>query len=603
LKQQKNARTWLEKQIKGEYTGEILNISMDGDHPEGLATIVNGVVESYLNEVVSAEVKERRKWYKRLQDIYRTYQNKLKTQRQTLETLGKRIGSTDRANVQLTHALAIENRTLMERDLRQLRNELRRAETELAVKRQSHDRSSTAPVVSAAAIEDALGEDNLVQEYEARIAKQKGTVVTFRSKAKKANDPALARAQLELDNSIRALQERKAKLRPMIVARLQPSSNSAQQSELTTLEDQVKLFTELVSLAAEDVKLLGEETGAMNQDSLTMDEVQSEIVLTEAAAKRVGNEVEALGIELNAPSRVKLIESASTPGLEADKRPRTAGMAGLGALSLVLLGISFAEFRARRVASVDDVVEGLGIGLVGTLPVVPFRSAKQIGVRKAPRERCWQQHLTESVANTRTNLLYAMANNDHRAVMVTSAVGGEGKTLLSCTLSTSIARTGRKTLLIGGDLRRPDAHVLLDLPLAPGFCEVLRGQVALADAIQPTSMSGLWMITAGECDETALLALAQRNLLGEIFTQLREQFDMIVVDTSPVLAVSDALLIGQQMDAAICSVLVGVSRLPQVHAAHERLLGLGIKILGAVMAGVREEVYAGHYSYGYSRPA
>jgi Mrp family chromosome partitioning ATPase len=85
--------------------------------------------------------------------------------------------------------------------------------------------------------------------------------------------------------------------------------------------------------------------------------------------------------------------------------------------------------------------------------------------------------------------------------------------------------------------------------------------------------------------------------MGDVLAQLREQYDFIVVDTPPVLPVADTLLLGQHADAALFSILRDVSRVPKVHAACERLHGLGIRILGAVVAGARVDAHGAEYYY------
>jgi capsular exopolysaccharide synthesis family protein len=180
-----------------------------------------------------------------------------------------------------------------------------------------------------------------------------------------------------------------------------------------------------------------------------------------------------------------------------------------------------------------------------------------------------------------------------RVLLVTSAVGGEGKTSLSSHMATSMARSGLKTLLIDCDLRRPMVHRLYDQPSAPGFCELMRNESSAEDVIRPTSVNNLWVITAGEYDERALSLLA-RPEARSLFDRLLEQFDFIVVDSAPVLPVADTLLLGQHVDAALFSILRDVSQVPKIHAARERMMALGVPFLGAVLSGTNVDT---HYRY------
>src|SRR5262249_19723164 len=157
-----------------------------------------------------------------------------------------------------------------------------------------------------------------------------------------------------------------------------------------------------------------------------------------------------------------------------------------------------------------------------------------------------------------------------QTVMVTSAVKGGAKTSLAGHLSLSLGRSGRVTLLVDCDLRSPKANRLFDVPLEPGLCEVLRGEADLSEAIQPTSAANVYLLPAGRCDDVALQALAH-NDLSELFAELKQQYDFLVIDSAPVLPVADSLLVSQHVDAIVFSILNEVSRMPEVQAAHERL--------------------------------
>jgi capsular exopolysaccharide synthesis family protein len=178
-----------------------------------------------------------------------------------------------------------------------------------------------------------------------------------------------------------------------------------------------------------------------------------------------------------------------------------------------------------------------------------------------------------------------------RVVMVTSAVTGEGKTTLASQLAGSLARAGRKTLLIDCDLRSPTAHQLFEQPLQPGFSEVLLGEVHLAEATRSTPVDGLFMIPAGQWDREVMHALA-RDGLDEIFDKLKADYDFIIVDSHPVLAATDSLLVGQYTDAVLFSLLRDVSQAPRVYNASQRLASLSIRVLGAVVNGMEQEEYA-----------
>ena len=171
-----------------------------------------------------------------------------------------------------------------------------------------------------------------------------------------------------------------------------------------------------------------------------------------------------------------------------------------------------------------------------------------------------------------------------RVVMVTSAIAGEGKTSLASQLAASLARGGRKTLLIDGDLRNPAVHRRFSLPVQPGLAESLRGETPAEQLVQITSVDGLSILTAGRCDRQAIQALA-RDGVTTVLERLRADYEFIILDVCPVLPVPDALLIGQHADAVVLAVLRNFSRLPAVYEAQRRLASLDIPMLGAVVLG------------------
>ena len=158
--------------------------------------------------------------------------------------------------------------------------------------------------------------------------------------------------------------------------------------------------------------------------------------------------------------------------------------------------------------------------------------------------------------------MHAASVASHRAVLVTSAVGGEGKTSLSSHLATSLARSGQRTLLIDGDLRRPMVHRLYDQLQVPGLCELVRGEVNDLAVIRATAIDNLWIIPAGRHDDQALAVLSQSRTRA-VFDRLRDRFDFVIVDSAPVLPVADTLLFCQHVDAVLFSVLRDVSQAPR----------------------------------------
>jgi capsular exopolysaccharide synthesis family protein len=180
-------------------------------------------------------------------------------------------------------------------------------------------------------------------------------------------------------------------------------------------------------------------------------------------------------------------------------------------------------------------------------------------------------------------------------ILVTSAVEHEGKTTFSSQLAASLARAGKRTLLLDGDLRHPNVHLALGLDLRTGFPELLRGEIGNDEAVQPTGVEGLFAVTGGACDYAAITALS-RAVTAKILAGFRDSFDHVVIDAGPVLSFADVLLLGQSSDVAIVATMRDVSRVPQVMAAVDKLRSAGVKVLGAVVNGVDDTAARREYA-------
>ena len=240
----------------------------------------------------------------------------------------------------------------------------------------------------------------------------------------------------------------------------------------------------------------------------------------------------------------------------------------------------------------------MGIRLVGAVPMLS-RSHKRGTPGAMEEPTVYNAGFLEAVDAIRTQLLRDSCQDGTRVVMVTSAVAGEGKTTLASHLAHSLARAGRKTLLIDCDLRRPDVQQFFNVSAEPGFSEVLRGEADVAGATQETA-DGLFVLPAGRWNRVVLRVLAQGRA-QELFDRLRQEYDFILIDSHPILAAADSLLIGQHADAVILSLLRDRSQAHVVLPACQRLASLGIRVLGAVVSGIHEDELFDDFSYSLPR--
>jgi len=294
-----------------------------------------------------------------------------------------------------------------------------------------------------------------------------------------------------------------------------------------------------------------------------------------------------------------LMEGATIRLVDAEKRKMmlTGGGAAAG-FFLVLALVGLIESRFRRVESADAVSQYLGLRLVGTVPSPKAGLLKRL-MRTDARTAAI---MNEAIASTRTMLLHGEGSADHRVLLITSPASGEGKTALSVQLGVSMALAGYKTLVIDADLRNPMAHERLGVTGGAGLCELLRGETSLFDVVRGTTVPTLSVIPGGRWTAETAQALVTAPL-DQLFATWREQYDFVILDSSPVLPVTDALLLARHVDGVIISLLQGVSRMSQAVEVCEKFTSLGVNVIGAIVNGTPTHSYGGSDRYYYPTPA
>jgi capsular exopolysaccharide synthesis family protein len=584
--------SWLAKKLDLTFTGEVLSIEVAGNSAYEATTLVNAVTDAYLSEVVNAERKRRVSQADMLKDIWDRYQKNLKAQRIALRRLSDAAGTNDPETLALKHRLLQDHQAGLRRDLATAQSDVKKAELELAMltKRSQLPKEP----IPRSAIADAVNRDATTQDFMAQLQAAQNKLQDYARRTRKGSDPAMAKQRGKVKELQVALKEHRDKLAADLVKGHQEATNT-DVTEGKLLAEKLKYLRSMAKELEDEIATAEKNLRGLNKDAMDLADMKAEIQSAEEAASKVGAQREVLAVELDAPPRVNLLIKATEPKvMTITKHLAATGLAAMASLFLTCFGIAFWETRVRRVNSVEEVSRGLGMNLVGVLPALPAPSRQRPG--RNGSEPPWNNMLLESVDAMRALILHTSRSEPLQVLMVASAVKGEGKTSLASHLATSLARARRRTLLIDCDLRSPAIHRVFDVLPSPGVCEVLRGEVSLDEAVQPTVAAGLSILSAGRCEILALQGLAQ-NGLQAVIDAARSQFDYIVVDSAPVLPVADSLQVCQHVDAVIFSVLRDVSRLAKVHAAYERLGMLGVRMLGAVVAGARCEDYDSRYAY------
>jgi capsular exopolysaccharide synthesis family protein len=507
------------------------------------------------------------------------------------------LGAKDALVLAERQKMAYELLGSNQKELIQVQANLRAAKLEKAFLELKKKAAQSPP--SEAVINDVIAKHPELVVIQQELDRLNKKIREFRDSAKNPEEEkGFKDAQRELEEAKQKLDVRRTALAPGIREQLTEQRLRETLAAIAMIDERIWLMEEM----EKQLRIMVESQLGQNLDyskkANDLEWIKEEIAQIDEITKRIGAKVQLLQIEMRAPDRVRDKEPAIvSPPIE--KKARTASMAGFAILGLVVAGITFLEYRIGKVCGADDVVGRLKMKIMGRLPILP-RSVRTSQARPGKdKDSFWRNLLGESIDSTRTMVVHAAHQEGLQVIMVTSALGGEGKTMLSSHLVASLARAGKKTVLLDCDLRRPSVHRVFNMPLGPGLSELLRGEATLPDVAHPGPIDHLCIITAGVPDARAVQALSLADFPA-VIARLREAFDFVIIDSAPILPVNDSQMVGQCADGVLLTIMQEVSRLPAVEAAYERLDNLHIRILGAVMHGGSAASYYGN-SYRYLR--
>jgi capsular exopolysaccharide synthesis family protein len=575
--------TFLDENLKIEFaeTSELITTTFLWEDADVAVQVVDAVTDAYVKRAQKEEQAERKKRADQMEEIYNAAKNKLSQKLEQLRTLAKDGAGPDPTEI-------AEQRVFRAQELQEVRKlyndavqELDRREqrlTNLVDKRKNLD----------GYLEPALLDGEVravVKELEDHVAKQQMAVTDMETKGYLPKERILVTARENLAKMKKELDRRKQEVRDALLLSQRKKLEFDVVQEINHHREEIPPLKKRAENYKKRSTELAKETVSSRTLSSAAEVLRKEIEADNDVVKDLTNKLKQFKAEEKAEPRVRIEQEATWQ--DKDLKRRILMLAGgfLGTFFLAALGISYVEFRSRKIHSAREVMVGLNLKVLGEVPAWPQAGLDRfIGPDEGPPSPA-KPSLIEAIDGIRTLLLRAAGEQATPVVMVTSAVEGEGKTTLASNLALSVARSGRKTLFVDCDLRRPCAHQLFEQTLQPGFSELVLGEVDPGAALRPTTTEqNLWLVPAGQWDRAVVQELA-RNGVQDLFAQLRAGFDFIILDSHPLLPATDSLLIGQHVDGVILSVLHDVSQMPKVYAACQRLETLGISCFGAVVNG------------------
>ncbi|MFM8857483.1 MAG: polysaccharide biosynthesis tyrosine autokinase [Actinomycetota bacterium] len=293
-------------------------------------------------------------------------------------------------------------------------------------------------------------------------------------------------------------------------------------------------------------------------------------------------------------ARVIVEQRASIPTKPSVPDRARAIAAGLAAGLILGLGLALIRDRLDNTVKRTETLEEItGVGLVGSIPLDKDRR-KDTAITFENNN----SGIAEAFRKLRTNLQFLNVDNPPRTIVITSSTPAEGKSTTAINIALALAEAEKNVVLVDGDMRRPSVDKYLGLVGSVGFSTVLSGAAPLSEVLQTTKFPNLTVLTAGTSPPNPselLSSLAAKNVLAE----LRAQFDYVIIDSSPLLAVTDGAILATNADGALIMARFGETKREQLAHAVGILESVGASLLGAVFTITPQRGHS-YYSYNYN---
>ncbi|NQT46447.1 MAG: polysaccharide biosynthesis tyrosine autokinase [Candidatus Omnitrophica bacterium] len=300
-------------------------------------------------------------------------------------------------------------------------------------------------------------------------------------------------------------------------------------------------------------------------------------------------------------TNIRVIDAAEVPKSPiSPKKKRNIILALMIGLIIGTSGAFFVEYLDNTIKTADDIEQFIGLPFLGYIPNTGKEAKK--GIQKdidliahnKPRST-----ITEAYRNIRTGVLFSVLDKPIKTILVTSGLPGEGKTTVSINLATVMAQAGDKVLLVETDMRKPRFHKTFNTIVKEGLSSVLVGEAKLEDCIKATDVPNLFVLVSGLIPPNPSELLNSQKM-REFLQGQKGSFDRLILDSPPILTVTDSAILANIVDGVIDVIQGGKTEAETVLRTKQKLTDARAHILGLVInnINIRREDY-NYYSYYY----
>jgi capsular exopolysaccharide synthesis family protein len=566
--------------VAADRNSELIRISMLNANAEEAKQIVDAFITSYMEIEVGSALTEQNLQLKLLEAERDACAVQIKDYSQQIYQLGQEFGNTvldPREQMMLGRVAELLNR-LTTAEAERLELEARVASLERAPE------TAISPAELLKMRQDFINQDPEVVAFMPTITTLEQELIVARQAMQPKHHELRSKTE-NLDALRIRLGELKQRAGQEFDDRAAKEAAAAGQKELVALRSTLEQKKEHEKLLNETINKENVETVRVGRKQLEITALEDQHDLTKTRHDAVVARIQDLELQAKRPARISVHYNADSLSID-DKRVKLSAAVIFAAL-VCGMGLAFLRDKAdQSLRTPDDVAKRIGIRIIGTTTsldtVKPAYLTGQI-------EGDYQ--------TIRANLGLLGENGIPRKLVVTSPGMKEGKKTFAINLATSMAESGKKVLLIDGDLRKPDVARLLNLPKGTrGLQDVLCG-VKFEQAVYSMASTGLDVLAADFDNTTDAYELLAMPSTAKRIDMISRKYDQVVIDTPPTLGFPDALVWAKIGGAAILVSYAGHTTLPDLREAKERLAQINVQVLGTVLSSV--QAGHGYYRHGH----